>query len=336
MSALLAKKYFFKTCCSDDSFESILKDPLKSVGVDISVVEESHAHKQKGAAKISAVVASSDIESTSERSEKRESSYTVSAVAELIRNIKGLLIIDEADSISDSKVKKKIAELMKQLSDADSPFKILVVGISDTGQKLVAGHKSIERCLGEVKLARLGDAELPQIIELGQNIIVGHKIKFDGSVISSIVNISNGYPYFTHLLALKCCEEAIASGKVSIRSDDLSRATISAAESAEAALQGTYQYAIRSASIHGDLYRVILLAAARMTKHEFSAKDLRVEICKIFVKDISQSRLSNFYSTLISDGSNTILRRVGKGVYSFNDPRFPSFIRIVNDDIELE
>src|SRR5574340_1214701 len=141
MSALLAKKYFFKTCCSDDSFESILKDPLKSVGVDISVVEESHAHKQKGAAKISAVVASSDIESTSERSEKRESSYTVSAVAELIRNIKGLLIIDEADSISDSKVKKKIAELMKQLSDADSPFKILVVGISDTGQKLVAGHK---------------------------------------------------------------------------------------------------------------------------------------------------------------------------------------------------
>lgn len=223
---------------------------------------------------------------------------------------------------------------MKQLSDADSSFKIMVVGIADTGQKLVAGHKSIERCLGEVKLDRLGISELRQIIEIGQTKIVGHKIKFDGSVINSIVNISNGYPYFTHLLALKCCEDAIASGKTTIRSDDLAQATIIAAESAEGALQGTYQFAIRSASVHGDLYRVILLAAARMPKHEFAAKDLRAEICKIHGKDVSQPRLSNFYSTLITESEDSILRRVGKGVYCFNDPRFPSFIRIVNGDIE--
>jgi len=328
------KSIFFKTCSSEDTFETILKDPLQAVNVDISIVEGSSAHKEKSAAKISALVANANVESTRENSEKRKHLYTVSSVAELIGKVKGLLIIDEADSIADNQVKKKIAELMKQLSDTDSPFKVMVVGIADTGQKLVDGHKSVQRCLGEVKLERLVTSELRKIIELGQNRILGHRITFDGNVINSIVNISNGYPYFTHLLALKCCEDAIAADKINIRSEDLARATIAAAESAEGALQGTYQFAIRSASVHGDLYRVILLAAARMTKHEFSAKDLRNEICKIYGKDVSQARLSNFYSTLITDCDESILRRVGKGVYCFNDPRFPSFIRIVNGDID--
>lgn len=328
------KAIFLKTCSSEDTFETILSDPLKHVGIDISIVQEGYTHKEGGAAKVSALVANADIHSTREQSIKKESSYTVSSVAALIKHIEGLLIIDEADSISDNHVKKQIAELIKQLSDADSAFKIMVVGISDTGQKLVAGHKSIERCLGEVKLDRLGKNELRRIIEEGQKKIIGHKVKFDGSVITSIVNISNGYPYFTHLLALKCAEDAIVSGKLAIRNVDLAQATISAAESAEGALQGTYQFAVRSASIHGDFYRVILLAAARMTKHEFTAKELRMEICKIFGKEVSQARLSNYYSTLITDSDDSILRRVSKGVYCFNDPRFPSFIRIVNGDIE--
>ncbi len=326
------KSIFFKTCSSEDTFESILKDPLSSVGIDISVIEESSSHKEKGGAKLSALFANADVESARETGQKRKNGYTVSGVAAALKKLKGLLIIDEADSIADHQVKKKIAELMKQLSDADSLFKILVVGIADTGQKLVSGHKSVERCLGEVKLDRLGTSELRQIIEVGQTKIVGHKIAFDGSVINSIVDISNGYPYFTHLLALKCCEDAIASGSITIRGEDLNRATINAAESAEGALNGAYKFAVRSASVHGDLYRVILLAAARMTTHEFTAKNLRGEICKIYGKDVSQSRLSNFYSTLITDSDDSILRRVGKGVYCFNDPRFPSFIRIVNSD----
>jgi hypothetical protein len=143
------------------------------------------------------------------------------------------------------------------------------------------------------------------------------------------VTISNGYPHYTHLLALKCSEDAIAAGKYTIRKDGLIKATVNAAESAE----GAYQNAIRSASLHGDFYRLILVAAARMSNHEFNAKELRDEICKISGKQLLKPRLSNFYSTLIADGVDTVLRRVSKGMYCFNNPRFPSFIRMVNNDI---
>lgn len=192
----------------------------------------------------------------------------------------------------------------------------------------------MERCLGEVKLNRLAEAELWKIITAGQQKIKSTKrIEFDHDVINSIVGISNGYPYFTHLLALKCAEEAIVAGRFSVRKEHLKEATVIAAEAAEGVLRSTYESATRSASVSGGLYKSILLAAAKMPNHEFNAKNLRDEICRSEGSAISQSRLSNFYSSLISDCGETILRRVGKGIYCFNDPRMASFIRIVNADV---
>jgi Cdc6-like AAA superfamily ATPase len=328
------KETFFKTCSSGDTFESILCAPLKMVGIDTSIQETSHVHKEKSAAKISALVANADLESTHERSEKKKTVINVSTAAEALKDASGLLVIDEADAISSEDEKRKIAELIKLLSDSNSSFKIMVVGIAETGGELIAGHLSIQRCLGQVRLERLKDPELWKIISLGQEkISSNHRIQFDSDVINSIVAISNGYPYFTHLLALKCAEEAISSGSSTIRKDDLRSATEAAAEAAEGALRDAYYKAIRSASQNADLYRIILLAAAQMKKHEFSAKELRVAVCKMFGRELLQDKLNYYYKSLISEGPSTILRRKVKGIYCFNDPRFPSFIRIVNADI---
>jgi hypothetical protein len=327
------KTVFQKTCSSSDTFETIVFGPLKSVGVDISLLEINKAHKQKGAANISAFFAKADIESARETTEKRKPLLTVSIVAESLKGTKGLLIIDEADAISSDIEKKKIAELIKLLSDAGSPFKIMVVGIAGTGAELIAGHKSVERCLGQVRLERLKFPELWKIISLGQQKIIEPRIQFDSDVMNSIVEISNGYPYFTHLLALKCAEDAIASGRSTIRKDNLLAATEIAAEAAESTLRDKYYEAIRSTSANRDLYRIILLAAAKIPRHEITSKELCMEICRLAQRELSQKFLTNYYKSLISDGNSTILRRIGRGVYCFNDPRFSSFIRIVNGDI---
>lgn len=326
-------RIFFKTCCSDDTFETIFKDPLKNVGIDTSISESSTSLKQKSAAKVSALVANADLESVRESTQKSKVNLTVSSVAEALRSAPGLLVIDEADAISGDAEKKKIAELIKLLSDARSGFKIMVVGIASTGSELIAGHKSVERCLGQVKLERLTEIELWKIIKEGQAKIVGHRIEFDFEVVNSIAAISNGYPYFTHLLALKCAEEAIVGGTTTIRRDDLTAATRIAADAAEASLHNGYYSAIRSSSADGDLYRQILLAAAKVPKHEFTARELREKVCEISGRQLSQAKLGRYYSSLISDGSGTILRRVEKGIYCFNDPRFPSFIRMANADV---
>lgn len=323
-----------KACGSEDTFESIVRGPLIKIGIDPAVFESGKTQKQRGTGKLTAFFATADVESVHETNEKRRHTLSASYVAEVLHKTKGLLVIDEADAIVGEADKKKIAELIKLLSDANSPFKVLVVGIAETGTQLVAGHKSVERCLGEVKLNRLAEPELWKIIATGQKKINTKKsIEFDHDVINSIVGISNGYPYFTHLLALKCAEEAIVSGRFSVRKEHLREATVIAAEAAEGVLRSTYESATRSSSVNGGLYKSILLAAAKMPNHEFNAKDLREEICRSTNTTISQSRLSNFYASLISESSETILRRVGKGVYCFNDPRMASFVRIVNADV---
>lgn len=327
------KSISYKTCDSNDTFESILSSPLEKIGIDTSITETTHALKQKIAADVSALIAKGGLESTRENNEKRKANFSVSKVCNLLKEHKGLLVVDEADAIRDADEKRKIAELMKLLSDAHSEFKIMVVGIATTGSELIDGHKSVERCLGQVKLDRLDRAELWQIIVKGLEKLRSYRIEFDGDVINSITELSNGYPYFTHLLALKCSEEAIISGQYNVRKSDLINATIIAAEAAEGSLFSTYKTAIRSSSSNGDLYRIVLLAAAKMKSHEFKAKDLRNEICLLLGRQISQSSLSHYYAALISDNDDSILKRIGKGIYCFNDPRFPSFIRIINSDV---
>lgn len=328
------KNIYKKICCSDDSFETILSAPLKDINFDISLFETQKSKIEEMGAKVKIPIASGNLGSTSESIERRKPILNASIVSEQLKDKKGILIIDEADSIKNNNDKKKIAELIKLLSDEASKFKILVVGISSTGSDLIAEHQSIQRCLGQVKLDRLHDEELWQIIKKGEKkISSNNRLQFDGDVIQSIVEISNGYPYFTHLLALKSAEEAIANNSNSVQKKDLKEATISAAEAAEAELKDKYSDAIRANGKNADLYRAILLAAAKLTKHEFTAKELREEVCKLTQQTWTQPQLGNYLTPLISDGNETIIRRLRKGIYCFNDPRFPSFVRIANCDV---
>lgn len=81
------------------------------------------------------------------------------------------------------------------------------------------------------------------------------------------------------------------------------------------------------------MYRKILCAAASIDKPEFTASELRDAVAALAKRPIPQTELNNYYQRLISNTSTTILRRVSKGVYRFNDPRIPSFIRIANHQL---
>jgi len=143
--------------------------------------------------------------------------------------------------------------------------------------------------------------------------------------------LSAGYPHFTHLLALKCAEDAVAGDYKHIGMEHLPAAINRAVSEYEGAFKRTYDSAIISSNT--DMYRIILIVAANLDKPEFSAGELRKEIYRMTGKKISQQSLSNYFKKLVSDSSYTILRRIKKGMYRFNDPRMASFIKITNEDL---
>jgi hypothetical protein len=130
---------------------------------------------------------------------------------------------------------------------------------------------------------------------------------------------------------LKAAEDAIAYSKREINVADVVTSTRRAVDDAEGSLKRAYDNATRSQQT--DEYRCILCAAAECGADEFNAGELREGYEQLWGSEIKQSALNNYFIRLVSEDDTTILRRLAKGVYRFNDPRMPSFIKIANPDV---
>lgn len=324
---LITRRIHVKRCDQSDTFESILKSPLAEVGADLTLVGVTDELEKTSGIKIAGVKGerAKSIVGTYEASH----SLSPSTVAEAIGGMEGLLVVDEVDAVGNPEDRRKIAELIKLLSDSGSKFKIMVVGIAATGSELTAAHPSVQRCLKETKLERMSDSELRKIVNEG-GIRAG--LSFTPKVVSNIVRLSAGYPHFTHLMALKCAEEAVADERRDIRDIHLREALQLAVKDAEGSLKRDYEAATRSAN--SSTYKHIVQAAASAEGEEFTASSLRSEIEKITGQQVSQGSLANFLKRLVSDNGPSILRRAAKGVYKFSDPRMASYVRMVNSMVE--
>jgi Cdc6-like AAA superfamily ATPase len=321
LGAFVESQLFVKRCDQSDTFESILARPLAAVGADLTLTNIDSQLDTKVGANLKIF--------SGERAKSIVASYQAhhvlspSTVAEAVEQLDALLVVDEADAIGNTEDRRKLAELIKLSSDAGSKFKVMIVGIAATGDELTAAHPSVQRCLRETKLERMSDPELREIIISGS---AKADLSFAAKVTTSIVQLSAGYPHFTHLIALKCAEHAVAEGRKNIEESHLNEALKAAVKDAEGSLKREFDNAIRS--YNSDLYADIVVAAASLPGDEFNASSLREAIEKRNGQAISQGSLNNYLKRLVSEDGSTILRRRAKGVYCFTDPRMASFARM--------
>jgi hypothetical protein len=319
---------FRRRCDSKTTFDDIVAGPLRDIGVDIGVVKQVENHKEGGSAKIGIPGVGAGIQSdrtTTKEVKGHQGQISASQACEYLKNHKALLVIDELDAIRSPEEKWRLAEFIKQLSDEDAKFKVLAVGIAYTATELTAGHPSVGRCLKETKLGKMLEQELHDIVQRGADKL---KLKFEKGVVDSIVSLSDGYPHFTHLLALKSAEVAVSEKRNQVNMVDLTAALTSAARDAEGSLKAAYEAATESQTT--DMYRQIVVAAATIREHGFGADDLREAIAKITGVKITQGALNNYLKRLVSDDGDTVFKRRMKGVYCFNDPRMRSYIKVAN------
>lgn len=328
--------FFEKRCDSGDTFSSIFEEPLVECGVDFSLKETTNTHNQGGGAAINAGFAKADLSS------KRETKTTNTAifkpespswVASKLKSLSGIMLIDEADAIQSSDDKKKIAELIKLLSDQNSSFKLVVVGIAVTGEELTAGHPSVERCLKEVALQRMCEDDLKKIILNGMNAL---SLRPDDAVVDKIVDISAGYPHFTHLISLKCGESAIVNENKHITKDVLKYALNEAVKDSEGALQRMLEGTLRALNTPQE-YKFLLLTASYCKTPEFRSSELREKLKSKFNVEVDSKTLSRRLTRLTQGSETTILYKPARGCFQFTDPRMPSFLKMAlnSDDNEI-
>ncbi|HEZ7966282.1 TPA: hypothetical protein HNI58_25885 [Escherichia coli] len=192
----------------------------------------------------------------------------------------------------------------------------------------MAGHQSVIRCMHEIKLPRVEDKYLSEIIESGEN---GLGLTFSQPIKKSIIEISSGFPYFTHLLCKECAEEAIRQSKTIIDRSIFEQALIVAVKNTEGQLKRCYDLAVTSSRT--DMYPKILLSAAKFKNEQFSVKNWIEQIAEDHGLELTYGSMNNYTGKLIKAERGEILQLVRRGVYKITDPRMPSYILMCHNAI---
>jgi Cdc6-like AAA superfamily ATPase len=165
-----------------------------------------------------------------------------------------ILIIDEYDRIAGEETKEKLAELIKQLSDADAPVTLLLVGVAETVDQLLGKHPSLQRTVVAVPLPPMTDREIDGIVTAGE---MKSGLNFDVSMRQAIVDFAQGLPYHAQLLCLLAADSAMRRCSNRVEPEDLRYAVLQSAERAEARTKETYGLAVgpqESASLRDALF----------------------------------------------------------------------------------
>lgn len=205
-------------------------------------------------------------------SQKKGKKITIRTLTEIFSQAKQptIFIIDEFDLISkEEKNRNMFASLIKSLSDSCPNITLTLIGIGNQISELIGHHTSLERCLVEFYLPKMGEKEIRDLIEGGARKAGLH---FQEEVKKNIVDYSTGYPYFAHLLAKYSCENAIAMHYNCIMIKNFHEGIKLAIENSKTLFQKQIQKAFSTKNPH---YAETLMLAAQQQKNEFSDDDLK-------------------------------------------------------------
>jgi hypothetical protein len=110
------------------------------------------------------------------------------------------IVIDEFDTIANPAERNKFAALLKQLGDRSINLKFIFTGIGRSLDELLGAHQSAYRQLETIELLRLGwDARR----EIVKSAVASFGMDLNDDVNWRIAMVSDGYPYYIHLITEK-------------------------------------------------------------------------------------------------------------------------------------
>src|SRR5262249_20392073 len=105
-----------------------------------------------------------------------------------------IVILDEFDRVEDARVRRAVADTIKSFSDHSVLATIIIVGVAETADDLIAEHQSIERVLVQVQMPRMQPGDMVEILEKGTARL---HMTIDEGAARFIASLSQGLPYYT-------------------------------------------------------------------------------------------------------------------------------------------
>jgi Cdc6-like AAA superfamily ATPase len=238
-----------------------------------------------------------------------------------------VVIIDEIDRITEKKTKTRLADTIKTLSDHSVDSTLILVGVADSIDQLMAEHLSIERALVQIHMPRMSPDELREIILNGLKKLT---MTIQPLALLRISSLSHGLPHYAHLLALHAAQAAVDRDSMEVSEPDVSAAISNSITQAQQSIIRAYQVATTSA--RGNLYTQVLLACALAQTDEwgfFPATNVREPLSKITGKDYDIPAFAQHLKDFQSETRGSILQRTGfqrRYRYRFQNPLMEPYV----------
>jgi Cdc6-like AAA superfamily ATPase len=217
-------------------------------------------------------------------------------LAPLATNFQTVVIIDEFDRLPPGQARTMMADTIKMLADHTAGITLVLVGVADNVDELIAEHQSISRNLIQVPLQRMSTEELGQIITNGLGIL---QMTIEPGALAWITFVSRGLPHYTHLLGRFAARSAIDQSVLRITMGHVAAGITEALGDAQHTISDAYHKATDSPRKDA-MYRKVLLACAIAQTDElgfFAPVDVRKPLNAI-VKREKDYDITDFHKHL--------------------------------------
>jgi Cdc6-like AAA superfamily ATPase len=243
-------------------------------------------------------------------------------------NLPLVFIIDEFDRLPKTQA-PAFADLMKALSDRHTLATVVLVGVAEDIGELLQGHASIERNLRQIHLPRMSETELGEIVDSGMA-MAGFTLS-GSQPQQRIIVASQGFPHYTHSLALNAARAALDDDRRIVNDDDVVRGMAEAVRRADQSHRDLYHKASTGTRAK-NLWREVVASCAIAAHDErgyFSSRAVQDALGQLLRRPVKQQAVASFLGKLIEEDRGPLLQRIGperRYRYRFVNPLMRPFI----------
>jgi Cdc6-like AAA superfamily ATPase len=254
---------------------------------------------------------------------------SVDEVVSVLRKIGDsiVFVFDEFDQLSGQGATKLFADTIKALSDHAVSSTVILVGVAEDVATLLDAHASVERALVQVRVPRMRENELIEILVKAPQKL---GMTFTDQAKAQVVRLSQGLPHYVHLIGLHAVRSSIQRRTLEVASSDVEHGVKGAISKVPQSTLDAYRAAVDSP--HKDaLFRHVLLACA-LTKTDdrgyFAPADIRTALQAIG-KELGINAYASHLNKFASSSRGNVLSRSGESRryrYRFKNPLMPTYV----------
>lgn len=262
--------YIDVSCSTDSTFRSV----VANIGTQAAKLSRVHKTKTTNSAGLELRFLRAGVSREVSENDLHDVVRTVGDAVELLREVSAIhsdrpvVVIDEFDRMADSKERALFADLVKQLGDKAVNVTFFFTGVAPTLDQLLGAHPSAIRQFETIELEKLNWTARWNITV---NALQRFGVEIEDSIRIRIAAVSDGYPYYVHLITEKLLWRLFDDPEVITNVDwkHYNGAISDAIESINAELKRPYEQAVNQRT---EDFEEVLWAAA---DSEYLDRDLQ-------------------------------------------------------------